>query len=99
MQRPLGRALTAPQPQEPPPAPAGGCKASTEARVLVINTGGTIGMVQDVKGEGGRGGSGAAEPWVPGGSVGAAPREGMEVLGCVAEPAGLGGVPQLPPWV
>lgn len=42
-----------------PPASAGGAKA--EARVLVINTGGTIGMVQDVKGEGERGeGAGGA---------------------------------------
>lgn len=49
--RSLLRALTGPRPQERPgcpPAPS----AKTEARVLVINTGGTIGMVQDVKGEG-----------------------------------------------
>ncbi|XP_056202911.1 60 kDa lysophospholipase [Falco biarmicus] len=47
----LGRALADTEPQEPPgcpPASAGG--AAAEARVLVINTGGTIGMVQDVKG-------------------------------------------------
>ncbi|XP_074765412.1 60 kDa lysophospholipase isoform X2 [Athene noctua] len=49
--RSLGRALAGAHPQERPgcpPASAGGSKA--EARVLVINTGGTIGMVQDVKG-------------------------------------------------
>ncbi|KAM9014379.1 60 kDa lysophospholipase isoform 2-T2 [Ara ararauna] len=49
--RSLGRALAGPRPQERPgypPAPGGGSKA--EARVLVINTGGTIGMVQDDKG-------------------------------------------------
>ncbi|XP_075569068.1 60 kDa lysophospholipase [Pelecanus crispus] len=47
----LGRALAGTCPQERPgcpPACAGEPKA--EARVLVINTGGTIGMVQDVKG-------------------------------------------------
>lgn len=64
----LSKALAAPPAQESPscpPASAGGSKA--EARVLVINTGGTIGMVQDVKGEGapGGGGSGAAEAGSP----------------------------------
>ncbi|RMB98687.1 hypothetical protein DUI87_24905 [Hirundo rustica rustica] len=47
--RSLLRALAGPRPLERPgcpPAPS----AKTEARVLVINTGGTIGMVQDVKG-------------------------------------------------
>lgn len=85
--RPLARALSRGRPQERPgcpPASAGGSKA--EARVLVINTGGTIGMVQDVKGEEGglRGGAGrrrrappsgyAAEPaLVWGGGLGDAP--------------------------
>ncbi|XP_061854550.1 60 kDa lysophospholipase isoform X2 [Colius striatus] len=49
--RSLGRALSGTHPQECPGFPlalAGDSKA--EARVLVINTGGTIGMVQDVKG-------------------------------------------------
>lgn len=57
--RSLGRALAGPRPQERPgcpPAAAGDSKA--EARVLVINTGGTIGMVQDDKGEGAPGGAG-----------------------------------------
>lgn len=68
--RSLGRALAGTRPQARPscpPASAGGSKA--EARVLVINTGGTIGMVQDVKGEGapGGGGSGAAEAGSPSG--------------------------------
>lgn len=64
--RSLGRALAGTHPRERPGCPsasAGGSKG--EARVLVINTGGTIGMVQDAKGEGaaggGGGGSGAAE--------------------------------------
>lgn len=51
--RSLRRALAGPRPQERPgcpPAPS----AKAEARVLVINSGGTIGMVQDVKGEGRR---------------------------------------------
>uniref|UniRef100_A0A8C3J3S7 asparaginase n=1 Tax=Calidris pygmaea TaxID=425635 RepID=A0A8C3J3S7_9CHAR len=49
--RSLGRALAGGRPQERPgcpPASPGSSKA--EARVLVINTGGTIGMVQDDKG-------------------------------------------------
>ncbi|XP_068016336.1 60 kDa lysophospholipase isoform X2 [Melanerpes formicivorus] len=49
--RSLGKALAGTRPQERPgylPASTDGSKA--EARVLVINTGGTIGMVQDVKG-------------------------------------------------
>lgn len=56
--RSLGRALAGPRAQERPrcPAPGGGSKA--EARVLVINTGGTIGMVQDDKGEGAAEGAG-----------------------------------------
>ncbi|XP_042725475.1 60 kDa lysophospholipase [Lagopus leucura] len=41
----LGRALSGTHRQDLP-----GCKAVSEARVLVINTGGTIGMVQDDKG-------------------------------------------------
>lgn len=46
----LGRALCGTHREDLP-----GCKAVSEARVLVINTGGTIGMVQDDKGEGRRG--------------------------------------------
>lgn len=60
--RSLGRALAGTHPRERPGCPsasAGGSKG--EARVLVINTGGTIGMVQDVKGEGAPGGGGGGE--------------------------------------
>lgn len=58
--RSLGRALAGTHPRERPGCPsasAGGSKG--EARVLVINTGGTIGMVQDAKGEGAAGEGGA----------------------------------------
>lgn len=78
MQRTLSKALTAPQPQERPPSSAGGCKASSEARVLVINTGGTIGMVQDDKGEGAGGERGRGAPGTG------------EVAGC-SPPGGDGG--------
>ncbi|XP_041332317.1 60 kDa lysophospholipase isoform X2 [Pyrgilauda ruficollis] len=47
--RSLLRALARPRPQERPGCPPAS-SAKAEARVLVINTGGTIGMVQDVKG-------------------------------------------------
>lgn len=56
----LSRALVRTRPQERPGCPSassGGSEA--ESRVLVINTGGTIGMVQDVKGEGASGGEGS----------------------------------------
>lgn len=48
--RSLLRALAGPRPQERPGCPPAS-SPKTEARVLVINTGGTIGMVEDVKGE------------------------------------------------
>lgn len=49
--RSLLRALAGPRRQERPGCPPAS-SPKTEARVLVINTGGTIGMVQDDKGEG-----------------------------------------------
>lgn len=58
----LGRALSGTHRQDLP-----GCKAVSEARVLVINTGGTIGMVQDDKGERGEPGCSRGEQRSAGG--------------------------------
>lgn len=78
--RSLGRALAGSRPQERPgcpPTSASGGGSKAEARVLVINTGGTIGMVQDVKGEGGaRAERGAAEAGFPPGQGGLRSRPG-----------------------
>lgn len=76
--RSLGRALAVTHPQEPSSCPPASADVS-EARVLVINTGGTIGMVQDVKGEGAPGGAGRRGH--------AAPQGGL------ARGAGLGDAP------
>jgi len=87
--RSLRRALAGARPQERPgcpPASAGGSEA--EARVLVINTGGTIGMVEDVNGKGRRGpaapqgaalgerGLGLPPPWLPALPCDRSPRRG-----------------------
>ena len=61
----LGRALSGTRREDMP-----GCKAVSEARVLVINTGGTIGMVQDDKGERGEPGCSREEQRSEGGGEG-----------------------------
>lgn len=80
--RSLLRALARPRPQERPgcpPAPS----AKAEARVLVINTGGTIGMVQDVKGEGPAAGRGVPG-WLRGAGLAVAVGPGLPCHGATA---------------
>lgn len=77
--RSLGKALACTRPQERPGYPPASTSGS-EARVLVINTGGTIGMVQDVKGEGRRRAEAGSHSGSPPGSP----------PGCAAQPGRVG---------